>query len=484
MELRSLFRGDHPSTMCNHGRPSPDQLSVNRRVVLREDYPFADFNEVIEICHQIVGKTKSRILSHWIMFFFPVISVCHPETAKVILKTSEPKPKQVGGGYFTLKDWIGDGLLMSDGKKWERNRRLLTPAFHFDVLKPYVGVFNDVCNIFLEKAEKATSGGKSVEMYELVGLATLDIIMRCSVSYDGKVQDQGFKHPYVNAIRRLTILSQERLMSPLLWYSVPFYLSPTGREYAKLTQYVHDFDEKIISERRKSLAADSSVLKKRHLDLLDIMLTAKDEHGIGLTDREVRDEVDTFLFEGQETPNSAVSWAIYALAKYPKEQEKVYEEVTRVLGDRQNVEWDDTKEFTRMSLFIKETLRMFPPVPFLVRVTTAEMDIDGVTIPVNTEINVMIFVMNHLEEVWDQPLEFRPDRFAGESNRDPYSYVPFAAGPRNCIGQVFALTEMKVMLARIVQRFRILPEPNHVPRTQKEFVTRAQNGIYIKLEKR
>ncbi|XP_033747106.1 uncharacterized protein LOC117332331 [Pecten maximus] len=413
---------------------------------------FSDFDDLIDISFKLVRQTGSRILSHWIMCFFPVISVCHSETAKQILKSSEPKPKQVGGGYFTLKDWIGDGLLMSDGKKWERNRRLLTPAFHFDVLKPYVGVFNNVCDTFLENAERATSCGRSVEMYGLVGLATLDSILRCSVSYYGKIQEQGLKHPYANAVQRLTLLSQERLMSPLLWFTLPFYLSPSGREFARLSKYVHEFDENIINERRKLLAADPSILKKRRLDFLDIMLTAKDEKGTGLTDREIRDEVDTFIFEGQETPNSAVSWAIYALAKYPEEQQKVYEEVRRVLGDRQTVEWNDIKEFNRLSLFIKETLRMFPPVPFIVRCTTNEMEIDGVTIPTNTEINVMIYVMNHLADVWDQPMEFRPDRFAGESDRDPYSYVPFAAGPRNCIGQHFALSEVKVMLARLVQR--------------------------------
>ncbi|XP_021345688.1 cytochrome P450 4A2-like [Mizuhopecten yessoensis] len=447
-------------------------------------YLFSGFDEVIDLCSKVAGQTKARIVSYWIMGFFPVLSVCHSATAKVVLKSSEPKPKQPGGGYNTLMGWLGDGLLLSEGKKWERNRRLLTPAFHFDVLKPYVSIYNKVFDIFLDKLEKATSSGSSVEIYNLVSLATLDTMLRCSVSYDGKIQQQGSNHPYVEAVRTLGHLSQKRVMSPWYWLDFIYYISPSGREYSKYASYVHDFDEKVIRERKKLLTADPSVLKKRHLDFLDILLTAKDEQGIGLTDREIRDEVDTFLFEGHDTTASAISWQIYMLAKHPEEQQKVYDEVKRVLGDRQDVEWSDIQEFTRMSLFIKESLRMYSPVPGIARVTTRDMDLDGVKIPINTEVNILIHVLNHLEESWTKPEEFRPDRFAEDSVRDPYGYVPFSAGPRNCIGQHFALDEQKVALAKLVQRFRVLPDLNNVPIPNKEVVTRAKNGIYIKLEKR
>ncbi|XP_069136023.1 cytochrome P450 4A24-like [Argopecten irradians] len=437
-----------------------------------------------EICFKLIRETKARVISFWIMFMFPLIFVCHPETAKVVLKSSEPKSKRVGGAYYPLLDWLGDGLLISDGKKWERNRRLLTPAFHFDVLKPYVSIYNKVFDIFLDKLEKATTGNKSIEIYEMIGLATLDTMLRCSVSYEGRVQEQGSNHPYVDAVRRLTYISQERLLRPWLMFDFTFYLSPLGREYSKHAKYVHNFDEKVIRERRQSLAADPSILKKRHLDFLDILLTARDEQGIGLTDIEVRDEVDTFLFEGHDTTASSIGWAIYALASHPEEQQKVYEEVQSVLGDKENVEWSDIQTFTRLSLFIKETMRMYSPVPMIARVTTREMNLGDVTLPVNTEVTIMINVLNHHREIWDKPEEFRPDRFATESTRDPYSYVPFSAGPRNCIGQHFALDEQKVALARLVQRFKILPDPDNVPIPTNEVVTRSKNGIHVRLEKR
>ncbi|XP_060071024.1 cytochrome P450 4A25-like [Ylistrum balloti] len=444
----------------------------------------SDFDHVINLCADVVAQTKSKIVSYWIMGFYPVLSVCHSETAKVVLKSSEPKPKHLGGGYSMFIDWLGDGLLLSEGKKWERNRRLLTPAFHFDVLKPYAGIYNKVFDIFLDKMEKATSGGDSVEIYDSVGLATLDTMLRCSVSYEGDIQQQGSIHPFVDATRRLGHLAQLRLLSPWLWHKFPFYLSPTGREFSKHVKYIHDFDEKVINARRKSLESDPSILKKRHLDFLDILLTARDEQGVGLTDREIRDEVDTFLFEGHDTTASAISWGIYSLAKHQEEQQKVYEEVKSILGERKNVEWSDIQEFTRLSLFIKEAIRMYSPVPAIARVTTCDMEIDGVKLPVNTEVNIMIHVLHHNEDAWIKPGEFRPDRFTDNGGRDPYDYVPFSAGPRNCIGQHFALDEQKVALAKLVQRFRILPDPNHEPVPNKEVVTRSKNGIFIKLEKR
>ncbi|OWF56653.1 Cytochrome P450 4F4 [Mizuhopecten yessoensis] len=431
-----------------------------------------------------IRDTGRKITCHWMAFLYPIFGVCHPATVKILLKSSEPKNKQAGGGYFTLMPWLGDGLLISDGKKWERNRRLLTPAFHFDVLKAYVPIYNKVFDIFLDKMEEATSGGKSTDIYHSVGLATLDTLLRCVLSYEDKVQEQGSKHPYVNAVRTLTHIAVKRMMEPWLHPDVLFRFSSSGRKFFKYAKFVHDFDEKVIKERKQALAADTSVMSKRRLDFLDILLIARDEQGVGLTDREVRDEVDTFLFEGHDTTASSLSWAIYSLSKNPEEQQKVYEEVTKVLGDRTHVEWSKIKELSCLTLVLKESMRMFSPVPSVGRITTQEVDLDGFKIPANIEIYVLIQALNNREDLWGDPKIFRPDRFVVEPEKDPYSYVPFSAGPRNCIGQHFALDEQKVALAKLVQRFKVLPDPDYEPELDLDLVLRSQNGIRIKLEKR
>ncbi|XP_033748160.1 cytochrome P450 4F4-like [Pecten maximus] len=429
-------------------------------------------------------ETGRKITCHWMAFLYPILGVCHPDTVKILLKSSEPKNKQKGGGYFTLLPWLGDGLLISDGKKWERNRRLLTPAFHFDVLKPYVPIYNKVFDIFLDKLDEASCGGQSIEIHHRVGLATLDTLLRCALSYEDNVQEQGTKHPYVNAVRTLTRLSVRRMMEPWLHPDFLFRMSPSGKQYIKYAKYVHDFDERVIEERKRTLAADTSLITKRRRDFLDILLTARDENGTGLTDREVRDEVDTFLFEGHDTTASSLSWAIYSLSKNQDEQRRVYEEVTKVLGDRTQVDWSDIKEFSRLTLFLKESMRMFSPVPSVGRLTTQEVDLDGLKVPANMEIYVLINALNNRTDVWGDPKTFRPDRFLEEPEKDPYSYVPFSAGPRNCIGQHFALDEQKVALAKLVQRFKVLPDPNYEPELDPDLVMRSKNGIDIKLENR
>ncbi|XP_060071004.1 cytochrome P450 4F6-like [Ylistrum balloti] len=430
-----------------------------------------EFADYLRLVDKGIKETGKKVSGMWIMFFYPVISLCHPETAKIILKTTEPKPVQTG-------------LLVNSGKQWERNRRLLTPAFHFDILKSYVPTFNKVFDTFITKLEEASSDGKGVELSEPAGMATLDTVLRCAFSFDEQIQEEGSSHPYVTAVRNILSLAGARMLKPWLYPEIFYRLSADGKKYFQYVKYVHDFDEKVIQQRRKSIADDPSLMTKRRLDFLDILLTARDEEGKGLTDFELRNEVDTFLFGGHDTTAAAISWTLYLCSKYPDEQQKVYEEVRRVIGDKTQVEWSDIQEMSRLSLFLKESMRVYSPVCVIARITTREHIVDGLTIPANSEVNILIDSMNHREDVWTDPENFRPDRFSEETTRDPFSFVPFSAGPRNCIGQNFAMNEIKVAIAKIIKRFKILPDLEHETIPRPEAILRSRNGIWVKLEKR
>ncbi|XP_064601467.1 cytochrome P450 4B1-like [Liolophura sinensis] len=222
--------------------------------------------------------------------------------------------------------------------------------------------------------------------------------------------------------------------------------------------------------------------KKSHLDFLDILLTAEDEHGVGLSTEDIRAEADTFLFEGHDTTASATSWTLYALAKYPDMQERVREEVDELLGDRTYLEWNDLSNLKYTSLFLKEVLRVYPPVPVVSRQTTKPCVIDGVTIPPGMVLQLAIMLVHRNADVWENPEEFRPERFMSETflTRDPYCYVPFSAGPRNCIGQNFAFNEEKVVICRIVKKFKIVLDESHPVTIVPELVLRAKEGIKLK----
>ncbi|KAJ8317562.1 hypothetical protein KUTeg_005466 [Tegillarca granosa] len=401
------------------------------------------------------------------MFFYPTFTVTHPDTAKILLKSSEPKSKSTAGIHKMFLPWLGDGLLISNGPKWERNRRLLTPAFHFDILMPYIAVYNKVADIFLGKLLSLSSLG-SVEICNPVSQATLDTMLRCALSYEGRIQEKGDDHPYVKAVKELCHRTIQRALKPWFFVDFLFFLSPEGRQYKQLCDYVHDFADNIITTRKAVLAKDPDQLKKRRLDFLDILLTAKDEHGKGLSELDIRAEVDTFLFEGHDTTASALSWAIYCLAKYPDEQRKVYDEAKSILNDKKD-----------------EVMRYYTTVPILNRTLTKDTELDGVIIPKNSTVDIGIHLLNHHPDVWTDPDNFKPERLMyTDEEIDPFRYVPFSAGPRNCIGQNFAMNEMKVMIAKLVNRFSITLDEKHQVVPVPEVVMRAKYGIKVFLNPR
>ncbi|XP_033748641.1 cytochrome P450 4A25-like isoform X2 [Pecten maximus] len=441
--------------------------------------------DYFELIQQCVQKTRTRTYVTWITSMSHYFGVCHPETAKLLLKSSAPKPKGVGQGYRSFIPWLGDGLLLSEGAKWERNRRLLTPAFHFDILKSYVTTYNEVADTLIEKLVKAANKRKSIEIYELVGLATLDTMLRCSLSYEGNVQQKGDTHPYVRAVKRLTQLCLERTLKPWLFLDWMFILSPQGREFRALIHHVHTFADNIIERRRSEMVHDSPNTKKR-LDFLEILLYSRDEHGMGLSDRDIRAEVDTFLFEGHDTTASAITWALYCCAKYPEEQEKIYNELTSVSDNTDYMSWESIKSIHYLNLFLKETMRMYSPVPMIGRRLTKPVLVDDVLFPKDSVFEINISAMHHHPDIFPDHMEFRPNRFLdtnGEDN-DPFSFVPFSAGPRNCIGQNFAMNEQRVLVARVIQRFKIRLDPQHETKIFPEVVTRPQFGVKVILEER
>lgn len=448
-------------------------------------HQFRSLSEFFKVLYNIVQNKKPKMYCVWTMFLYPGFGACHPDTAQILYKSSEPKSTGIGGIYRYLKDWIGDGLLISEGRKWERNRRLLTPGFHFDILKPYVLIYNKVTDKFLNKLQRYADNKEAVDIFPHVALATLDTILRCAFSYEGNIQEQGDHHPYVNAVNRLSYLTLSRCLKPWFQIDTIHMLSNEGKEMRKLCQYSHEFSDQIIKERKQTLLRDGPPTK-RHLDFLDILLMAKDENGVGLSDLDIRDEVDTFLFEGHDTTASAISWAIYCLGRYPMEQEIVHKEISTLLGNTQNISWENLQNLPRLTAFVKESMRMYSPVPGTVRRLTSPMKFGNVVLPAGVHVDINIHMIHHHPDVWPDHEVFKPERFLKEdiTDRHPYSYLPFAAGSRNCIGQHFAMNELRVVVGRFIQRYKVCLVENHKYEINPELIMRAKFGIPVKLESR
>ncbi|XP_045192422.2 ultra-long-chain fatty acid omega-hydroxylase-like [Mercenaria mercenaria] len=451
--------------------------------LIQGDLWVESYDDYMEKTLKFVQSTGVKMHKIWVYFFYPFYCLNHPDTVKLILKASVPKDSHIGSGYTILKPWIGDGLLTSIGdRKWARNRRLLTTAFHFDILNNYIMKFNIVAEDLLIRLSQCRNS--SIEICQPVSISTLDALLQCAFSYDGHIQELGLDHPYVSAVQELSSYCVKRMSNPVLHPDFIFNRTRTGKRFHQLCNYVHEFADDIIEARRNILETDHEDTEYEYTDFLDIVLMAQDENGVGLTDKEIRAEVDTFLFAGHDTTSSAISWAIYTLGQYPEIQEQIYEEVMQVVGTK-NVEPDHLSKLKYMLFFIKEVMRMYSIVPVIGRSLKEPLTIDGVTLPAGALIEINIHTMNHNPAVWSDHEDFRPDRFSeSEPERDPFSFIPFSAGTRNCIGQNFALNELKVVLSRLVQAFRIELDTSHEVVPQPKLVMRPKNGIKVFLRSR
>ncbi|KQS26032.1 uncharacterized protein Dere_GG12915, isoform B [Drosophila erecta] len=250
---------------------------------------------------------------------------------------------------------------------------------------------------------------------------------------------------------------------------------------------LHQFTNKIIEQRRRLLAmeANQDQPTKRHA-LLDTLLRASVD-GKPLTDKQIRDEVNTFIFEGHDTTTSAVSFCLYLLSRHEAVQQKLFEEL-RMLYDQdlsRRVILSDFAALPYLNCVVKESLRLYPPIPAVARCLEKELVIDEGYIPVGTNVVVLLWQLLRDEEIFADPLVFQPERHqADEAPRlSPYSYIPFSAGPRNCIGQKFALLEMKTMVTKVIRHYQLLPMGADVEPSIK-IVLRSKSGVNVGLRPR
>uniref|UniRef100_K7G4B5 Cytochrome P450 4B1-like n=1 Tax=Pelodiscus sinensis TaxID=13735 RepID=K7G4B5_PELSI len=409
----------------------------------------------------------------------------HPDYAKTVFGHGDLKDMTV---YRFLIPWIGKGLLILHGPKWFQHRRLLTPGFHYDVLKPYVALMAETTKVMLDKWERLITVGKSVELFEHVSLMTLDSIMKCAFSCHSNCQTDSDSDGYIKAVYDLTYLVYHRIRFFPYYNDLIYRISPQGRRFREACRLAHLHTEKVIKERKTSLQDQQELekKKKKYLDFLDILLCAKDENGAGLSDEDLRAEVDTFMFEGHDTTASGISWLLYCMALHPEHQQRCREEIQEIVGDRDTVQWDDLGKMTYSTMCIKESLRLYPPVPGVARELSKPITFhDGRTLPEGSRVSVHIYCLHRNPSVWQDPEVFDPMRFSPENaaQRHSHAFVPFAAGARNCIGQQFAMNELKVALALTLLRFELSPDPAKPPKEISQLVLRSSTGIHLLLKK-
>ncbi|NXW68933.1 CP4B1 protein, partial [Hirundo rustica] len=444
-----------------------------------------------DLLHKLVswGEEYPYAFPRWFGPVLPSLVIHHPEYAKSILgRTGESLPSPAGTDCAFAVCASGKGLLVLEGSKWFQHRKMLTPAFHYDVLRSYVTLMSDSVKVMLDKWDRKITERKSVELFQDVSLMTLDSIMKCAFSFNSNCQTQSDFHYYIRAVLDLSSLLSNRIQT-YSFKDVFYSLTRKGRAFQDACQLAHTHTDKVIQERKMLLSNEKElekIQKKRHLDFLDILLCSKDANGVGLSDEDLRAEVDTFMFEGHDTTASGISWLFYCMALHPEHQQQCREEIQGILGDRDTIEWEDLGKMTYTTMCIKESLRLFPPVPSVSRQLSKPVTFpDGRSLPAGCQVGLSVFGIHRNREVWKDPEVYDPQRFSPENSaqRHSHAFLPFSAGSRNCIGQQFAMNEMKVALALTLRRFELYPDPSKFPIMVPQIVLRSSNGIHLHLKK-
>ncbi|XP_063907299.1 cytochrome P450 4C1-like [Zophobas morio] len=439
-----------------------------------------------------------KILRKWGTDYYPIyhtwvahmsaVNIVNPYDFEIIMSNMKHNTK--GYFYHMFHNWLGTGLLTSEGNKWQERRKILTPAFHFNILKEFIKVFEaetkNLVDVLMKESHKPY-----VAITDLISDFTLDTIGETAMGTNFKEEDIKVSgRDYKKAIHEIGKLYVYRLSRPWLLYNLLYVFVPQYFKEKKLVKTLHTFTTNVISNRQKNFRTtktesevDFSYSKRKRLAMLDLLLTAKKQEGC-IDDDGIREEVDTFMFEGHDTTSVAISYALMLIACHRDIQDRIYEEIQQVVTDSSQLDYQTLQELKYMEMCIKEVLRMYPSVPFIARILGEDIKThSGHILKTGSLVQLHIYDVHYNPDIYPNPKTFDPDRFLPENsqNRHNFAYVPFSAGPRNCIGQKFAILEIKTVLCGILSAFIL--EPVDTPETVElitDVVLRSKDNIKVK----
>ncbi len=361
---------------------------------------------------------------------------------------------------------FGNGLLTSDGRLWQQQRRLLQPAFRHDHVATY-------SQAMVESTERAMAGWQDGEVRDVhrdMTRLTLEIVARVLFGEDMTADAE-------EACEAFGVFF-EQFDDRFGLYLIPEWLpTPENLRYRKSIRRLDKILDRVISQKRAG-RADSG-------DILSSLLRVRGENGVGMNKVQLRDEMMTLFFTGHETTALAMAWTWYLLAQHPEAEAKLFEEVDRVLAGRAPTV-QDIPRLRYVDWVMKESLRLYPPAYGVVREAVHDCEIGGYDIPAGATLAMFQWVVHRDPRFFDRPDEFIPERWANEFERrlPRCAYFPFGAGPRVCIGNSFALTELPLLIAAIARRFQFRLLPGHPVAVNPSLTLRPRKGIKVTLKKR
>ena len=427
----------------------------------------------IDNFHKRFGET----FLFWALFK-PIVFTHNFHLFENVLKSSENEFLEKGYGYDTFRDWIQDGLLCSNGKKWQKRRKQLTTCFHFNMLKSYLPIIDSHSRVFVETLKKE-NGNVIQDTAKLTKQMSLGIICESVTGLKLTSKENETKlHNYLESLEVVSFLTAERRRLPLFYSEIMLKILPIGNRYRKAVKTIHAFTQELIIGAVNRYKESNP--KSNFLDILSSL------HHNGDIDTEgLMEETNNFIFAGHDTISASLAWLLFNLGSNTVAQEKACNEADLINKMEGNIE-EKIKHMKYIECTIKESLRLRSTVPFISRNMNKDVSFsNGMSFPRGTELVFNLRAMHCDDTVWENPKRFIPERFDSLSQRPLFSFVPFSAGPRNCIGQRFAMMEMKVALYYILLNFKIeaVDKDREIVEVLDVVLNNA-NGIKIKLTNR
>ncbi len=402
---------------------------------------------------------------------YKVFLVNHVQGIKHVLHTNN-KNYQKSPFLDVVKLVLGEGLLTSEGKKWAKDRRIIHQSFlkaNFALYGKWIG---ELTNETIERWEKSCDKNEEVELSsEMMGL-TFSVICKSLFSTVNLEFVHAVEHAMPILLRYVEYANNTIIKFPL------FVPTKRHREFKAALGSIQAISRKIIMEHKEN--------KDKYKDLLSLLLETKDsETGENLSMKDIEDHIITLFLAGHETTAICMTWTWYMLGSQPEILKKLEEEVDRVIPKGDFADHSHLPELTYTTWVIQESMRLYPPAWEFDRIALSDDEIMGVKIPKGSIILICPYLIHRDSRFWDNPLVARPERFAdNEKNVVPYSYIPFGAGPRACIGKNFAMMEAVLILANLARRFRLEINPFPEPERETLMTMRPRNGLLAKLKRR
>ena len=403
---------------------------------------FAEFGDIYRVF------APSRGVYHYV--------INHPDDIKRVL-LSNHRNYTKGEGMDRVKILLGNGIMTSEGDFWRRQRRMMQPSFHRRVIDQFSRLIREVNDKFIERWEQKAARGEPVNISDDTSELTLEIVLGSIFGTDlARLETQLGANPF-------EVVAKEQNRD--LKFAFRF------RSLTKLVQ-------ELISRRRQT--------SEEHFDFLSMLMATRDrETDQPMSDKELIDEVLTLIVAGHETTAAALTWTWYLVSQHPETQAQLQAEADRAGGD-QTLGLDAAESLAFTHQVVQEALRLYPPGWLITRRSLEADELGGFPIAPRTDVFISPYMLHRHPAFWSEPEEFRPERFAGADaeERHRFAYIPFAVGPRHCIGENIALFEMLVHVHAMSRRFRLTRAGDEPVELEAQINLRPRSNLMMRVAAR